>query len=200
MTSIISIRIKTINRITSAINKISHAINKIFHAVNSEIIISRTLNTAKIRYSRNAAIIHKITSSTINKIIISWIINNTQFFETIIFIFISIEAKSLQSSIFLIRKILTVILHHHQKISTFVIQKNNQCSDNHFNLVFRNFISHSNYLSNFINDQSNIHHSSRLHHPSRLDLCLTNILHRSRLDHLSLNHLLHRHYSHQWIS
>ncbi len=104
MTSIISIRIKTINKITSAINRISHAINRISHAVNSEIIISRTLSTAKTRYSRNAAITHKITSSTINKTIISWIINSTQFSETIIFIFVSIEAKFLQSSIFSIRK------------------------------------------------------------------------------------------------
>ncbi len=113
MTSIISIRIKTIhrisssiNRISSAINRISYAINWISHAVNSEIIISRTLSTAKIRYSRNAAITHKITSSTINKTIISWIINSTQFSETIIFIFISIEAQFLQSSIFFIRKLL----------------------------------------------------------------------------------------------
>ncbi len=98
----ISIRIKTFRII--AFNKITHSINRILFAINSEIIISRTLNAAKMSYSRDAAIINKIASLIINKIIISRVIINEEFFETIIFIFISIEAKFLQSSISLIRK------------------------------------------------------------------------------------------------
>ncbi len=108
----ISIRIKTFRII--ALNKITHSINKILSAINSEIIISRTLNAAKINYLRNAAIINKIVSSTINKTITSRVINNEKFLETIIFIFISTEnsenswniAKFLQTSIFFIRKFL----------------------------------------------------------------------------------------------
>ncbi len=107
----ISIRIKTFriiafNWITHSINRISYTVHRILFAINSEIVISRTLSAAKISYSRDedAAIINKIASSIINKTIISRVINSEKFSETIIFIFISIEAKFLQSSISSIRK------------------------------------------------------------------------------------------------
>ncbi len=97
---IISIRIKTFRTQKIHRTKIIRTteINETSNIIHSGIITSRTLSTAKTRYSRNAAITHKTTSSTINKATTSWIINSTQFPETIIFIFTSTGAKSLQSS------------------------------------------------------------------------------------------------------
>ncbi len=135
VTSIL-IRIKTFKIITFSrtsqwINKISYTIHRILCAINSEIIISRTLNAAKINYSRdeNAAIINKIVSSTINKTIISRVINNEKFLEIIIFIFISIKnsanfwniAKFLQQSIILIRKFLHLSIKKEVNAQTIIL-------------------------------------------------------------------------------
>jgi hypothetical protein len=95
MTSI-SIRIKTFriiafNKVTHSINKVSYAIHRILFAINSEIITSRTFDAT--RYSRNAAITHKIISSIVNQTFISWIMNSEKFSETILFIFISIRSS-----------------------------------------------------------------------------------------------------------